>query len=44
MRAATLNDFQANLPEMLDRVAEDRLPLTIAREGGRHVVVVSAED
>jgi antitoxin YefM len=44
MRATTVTDFRANIATMLDRVSEDHVPLFVTRNGGRSVVVVSAED
>ena len=44
MRAATVTDFRANLATMLDRVADDHMPLIVTRQGGRNVVIISEED
>ncbi len=44
MRATTVTDFRANMATMLDHVSNDHVPLFVTRNGGRNVVVVSAED
>ena len=44
MRATTVTDFRANIATMLDHVSNDHVPLFVTRNGGRNVVVVSAED
>jgi antitoxin YefM len=44
MRATTVTDFRANIATMLDHVTNDHVPLFVTRNGGRNVVVVSAED
>ena len=44
MRAATVTDFRANIATMLDRVADDHMPLIVTRQGGRNVVIISEED
>jgi antitoxin YefM len=44
MRATTVTDFRANIATMLDHVTNDHVPLFVTRNGGRNVVVVSADD
>jgi antitoxin YefM len=44
MRATTVTDFRANIATFLDDVSNDHVPLFVTRNGGRNVVVVSAED
>lgn len=44
MRATTVTDFRANIATFLDHVSNDHVPLFVTRNGGRNVVVVSADD
>ena len=44
MRAVMSSEFRANMATMLDKVTNDHMPLTVVRQGGKNVVVVSEED
>ena len=44
MRAVISSEFRANMATMLDNVTNDHMPLTVVRQGGKNVVVVSEED
>jgi len=44
MRAVLSSDFRANMAKMLDAVTNDHNPLTVVRQGGKNVVVVSEDD
>lgn len=44
MRAVMSSEFRANMATMLEKVTNDHMPLTVVRQGGKNVVVVSEED
>ena len=44
MRAVMSSEFRANMATMLEKVTDDHMPLTVVRQGGKNVVVVSEED
>ena len=44
MRAVMSSEFRANMATMLEKVTNDHVPLTVVRQGGKNVVVVSEED
>jgi antitoxin YefM len=44
MREISVQDFQSQLREAVEKVADDHLPLRVKRQNGRDFVVVSAED
>ena len=44
MRAVMSSEFRAKMATMLEKVTADHMPLTVVRQGGKNVVVVSEED
>ena len=44
MAHATYTDFRKSLAGYMDRVCDERAPLTVTRQTGRSVVVVSEEE
>jgi len=44
MRAVMSSEFRANMAKMLETVTSDHSPLTVVRQGGKNVVVVSEDD
>ncbi|MDR3517218.1 MAG: type II toxin-antitoxin system prevent-host-death family antitoxin [Azospirillaceae bacterium] len=44
MGHATYTDFRRSLAGYMDRVCDERAPLTVTRQTGRSVVVISEEE
>ncbi len=44
MRHVTYTDFRESLASFMDRVCDERAPLTVTRQEGRSVVVRSEDD
>ena len=44
MGHATYTDFRKSLAGYMDRVCDERAPLTVTRQSGRSVVVISEEE
>lgn len=44
MGHATYTDFRKSLAGYMDRVCDERTPLTVTRQSGRSVVVISEEE
>lgn len=44
MQSLTTTELRATLKDVLDRINDDREPVTIRRAGGKAVVLLDAED
>ena len=44
MRAITASEFRANMAKAMEQLIQDHSPLTVTRQGGKNVVVLSEED
>jgi antitoxin YefM len=44
MESVNYSEFRQNLPNYLNKVEDDRIPLIVSRSNGRKVVVMSFDD